>query len=177
METTTLVLTTVQTIVIVITVVVAWVSLRKYRDSQGVNFIIEAESKLDPLRHQLVGADADLIRSVYSIYDLSSLSDVDCRAFPVMESIYTQTSRLYYILTSRNMDLGLNESQRAELIREWALYLALFKTHPAMIIMHQHSIISRDFNAGFLDFASDLMSVNVMGRESSPRLGGQTSGS
>ena len=166
-----LVLTTVQTIVILATVIVAWISLKKFRDSQGVNFLIEAEGKIDPLIHQLVGADSDLIRSVYSTFDLSNLSDTECRAFPVMQSLYIQVSRLYHILTSRSLDLGLTESQRVELIREWTSYLSLYKTHPAMIKMHQHAMTVRDFNEEFLDFASNLMSVNEIGKGSSPQLG------
>ena len=72
-----IVLATVQTIIILVTVIVAWISVRKFRDSQGVNFIIEAETKIDPLFYQLAGGDPGLIRNVYSPYDLSKLTDTE----------------------------------------------------------------------------------------------------
>jgi hypothetical protein len=50
-------LAAVQTIIILVTVIVAWISVRKFRDSQGVEFIIEAETKIDPLSYQLANAD------------------------------------------------------------------------------------------------------------------------
>jgi len=163
-----IILATVQTIIILVTVIVAWTSVRKFRDSQGVNFIIEAETKIDPLFYQLAGADPGLIRNVYSPYDLSRLTDTECQAFPIMHQLYEHVSRLCSILMSPTLDLGLTESQKAELLRSWTSYLALFKEHPAMKMMHHYAMTNRDFNEGFLNLASQLMDPNASAKEALP---------
>lgn len=161
-------LTTVQTIIILATVIVAWISVRKFRDSQGVNFIIEAETKIDPLFYQLAGANPSLIRNVYSPYDLSGLTDTECQAFPIMHQLYEHVSRLCSILMTPTLDFGLTEFQRAELLRSWTSYLALFKEHPAMRVMHHYAMTNRDFNEEFLNLASQLMGPDASAKEASP---------
>jgi hypothetical protein len=106
-----------QTIVIITAAILAWVNIIKLGHSRGIDFVINAESTIDPLRHSLLGADPTLIRNIYSNFDLSKLSDDDCRAFPFMQSLYSHVSRMCFLMTNSRIDLGLSKSARQELIR------------------------------------------------------------
>jgi len=85
-----------------------------------------------------------------------------------MHQLYEHVSRLCSILMSPTLDLGLTESQKAELLRSWTSYLALFKEHPAMKMMHHYAMTNRDFNEGFLNLASQLMDPNASAKEALP---------
>lgn len=152
-NTVTLLIGAVQAIVVVASAALAWVSIRKFRDSRGVDFVLNAESAIDPLRQSLVNAPVAVIRNVYRAYNLDDLSDEDCQAFPFMQSLYSHVSRICYILTSRRLDLGLHESERRDLIESWMKYLSLFRSHPAMAKIHASALVHRDFNEAFLSLA------------------------
>jgi hypothetical protein len=154
----TLIFTGIQTIFVAAAAMIAIVNLRKFRDARGVDFIINAESTIDPLRHGLSSADASVIRSVYKGYMLEDLTEDDCRAFPFMQSVYSHVSRMYFILCNDRLDLGLHSSEREQLVESWTRYLVLFKDHPAMKKMHANAIKNKDFNKPFLDLAARLMS-------------------
>lgn len=153
----TAVISVIQTLLIFFAAIIAYVNLRKFRDARGVDFVIDAESTIDPLRHSLTGADPKLIRSIYRSYDLDDLSDEDCRAFPFMQSVYSHVSRIYYILDNGKLDLGLQKEDRDELINSWTEYLVTFRDHPAMQKIHASAMARRDFNQSFLTAAERLM--------------------
>jgi hypothetical protein len=67
-------------VLLAFSVILAVISIRKFRDSRGIDLILQAESAADPLHHGLVGADPALIRSIYRNYGVDALSDDDCRA-------------------------------------------------------------------------------------------------
>lgn len=137
--------------------IIAFANLRKFRDARATDFIIEAESKIDPLRHSLVDSSPALIRSIYGSYDIEELSDEECGAFPFMQSVYSHVSRMYYILTNERLDLGLRPDERAEVIDSWTRYLATFSEHPAMRRIHESAMRRRDFNESFLQRAEQVM--------------------
>ncbi len=143
----------VQTVVVIATAGLAWVSIKKFRDSRGIDFILNAESAVDPLRFAAMSLPPEAIRSIYAHYDLTNLSDVECHAFAFMHSLYSHVSRMCYILTNDHLDLGLNESERAEVLDLWMKYLAFFKNHPAMVRFHLVSQTQRDYNERFLELA------------------------
>jgi hypothetical protein len=136
----------------------AWSSLRKYRNSRGIDFILEAESAIDPLYHKMVGAEPALIRNAYRSYGIAKLSDENCRVFPFMHVVYSQVSRMYFILSAKQLDYGLDQSMRAEMIKGWVSELEQYKHHPAMIAMHRHAIQAENFNSAFLRLASEIFS-------------------
>jgi hypothetical protein len=136
----------------------AWLSLRKYRNSRGIDFILEAEGAIDPLYHRMVGAEPVLIRSIYRSYGIEKLSDENCRVFPFMHVVYSQVSRMYFILSAKQLDYGLDPSMREEMIQSWVKELEQYKHHPAMIAMHRHAIRTENFNSAFLRLAGEIFS-------------------
>jgi hypothetical protein len=134
----------------------AMVSLKKYRNSRGIDFVIQAESGIDPLYHGLVGADPDLIRNAYKCFGIEGLSGEDCRLFPFMHGVYSQISRMYFVLSAKRLDYGLDRELREEMIQAWVRELGQFKGHPAMRAMHRHAIRTRNFNTSFLRLAEEV---------------------
>jgi ubiquinone/menaquinone biosynthesis C-methylase UbiE len=153
-----LALSVINTLLVLITASLAYVSIQKFRQSRGIDFILDAESAIDPIRHGLVGADPSLIRNIYSNnFFLEELSDEDCQAFPFMHAVYAHVSRMYFILSADRMDHGLNAYERDETINSWTRYLVLFKDHPAMRAVHRQTLRDRDRNAAFIDLAKSLL--------------------
>jgi hypothetical protein len=159
MNAVTLAFGAVQTVLVVASAVFAWVSIRKFRDSRGIDFILNAEGAIDPLRQSLVNASPEAIRNIYASYNLDELSDEDCRAFPFMQSTYAHASRIFYILNNRRLDLGLKRNEREELLHLWMVNLSAFDGHPAMMCMHRNAQERRDFHENFL-----RMTTNYLGR-------------
>lgn len=153
----TVILVGAQTVLLTFTVFFAWSNIRKFRDARGVDFVINAESTIDPLRHSLINLPPALIRNVYGIYELADLADIDCQAFPFMQSLYSHVSRIYFIVTNPHLDLGLNKQEKEQLIDSWTRYLVLFKTHPAMMKIHYSALRNRDFNEPFLKKVAELL--------------------
>lgn len=141
---------------LVLSVGLAAISVRKLRNSRGVDFILQAEGAVDPLHYGLVGAEPEIIRSVYRAFDLDLLDDADCRDFPFMYSIYTHASRMHYIMSAKRFDYGLSAFQREETKRAWTNDLLLFIDHPAMKTVHQHALRLRNYNSSFLQLAEEL---------------------
>jgi hypothetical protein len=134
----------------------AMVSIKKYRNSRGIDFVIQAESGIDPLYYGLVGADPDLIRNAYQSFGIEGLSDEDCRLFPFMHGVYSQISRMYFLLSAKRLDYGLDRELRKEMIQAWVRELGQFKGHPAMRAMHRHAIRTCNFNTAFLRLAEEV---------------------
>ena len=151
--TITLILTGIQTIVVIVTAAFAWINIRKFKDSRGVNFVLNAESKIDPAYQDLTAAPASVIRSIYTAYDLSKLSDDECRALPFMQSVYLHVSRITFIVANPRLDLGLSRREKEELLQIWFAHLRTFRLHPAMQIVHQSALRDRDVNEAFLRLA------------------------
>lgn len=132
-------------------------NLKKITHSRAIDFVLDAESKIDPLRHGLVSAEPRVIREIYTAYDLTDLTDDQVAAFPFMQSVFSHVSRLYYLLCNRSLDLGLSEEQREELIVSWMGYLGSFRSSPAMQVMYKAAIRHGDFNTSFMTKARDVL--------------------
>ncbi len=146
------------TFLVLITAILAYIAIKKTRQSRGIDFILEAESAIDPIRHSLVGADPSLIRNIYKDkFYLDELSDEDCQAFPFMHAVYAHVSRMYFILSARRLDHGLDANERDETIGSWTRYLVLFKDHPAMRAVHHQTLRDRDRNSAFIELAKELL--------------------
>jgi hypothetical protein len=138
--------------------IIALKNLQKTKDVTGSNFIINAESKIDPLRQGLVNADVKTIRSIYRYaFDVDQLTDEDCAAFPFMQSLYSQASRMFFLLHNNQLDLGLSEKHRCELIELWMCYLGAFRNHPAMKVMHSGARKNQDFHPDFFARAEQVL--------------------
>lgn len=154
----TLILSIVNTLLVLITVCLAYVNIQKFRQSRGIDFILDAESAIDPVRHGLVGADPALIRNIFrDKFYLEELSDEDCKAFPFMHAVYAHVSRMYFILYGDRLDYGLDAHDKDETINSWIRYLVLFKDHPAMQAVHRQTLRDRDRNSAFIDIATKLL--------------------
>ncbi|MER7283919.1 hypothetical protein ABT369_56855 [Dactylosporangium sp. NPDC000244] len=144
-------------VLLVLSLVLAAVSIQKYRASRGIDFVLQAESAGDSLVHDLVGADPALIRGIYRSFDLERLSDDDCRSFPFMYGTYIHVSRMYFILSNSKLDYGLTGEDRDQLISAWVNDLSAFKGHPAMEIVHEKALSRRNFNAKFIELADRIL--------------------
>jgi hypothetical protein len=144
-------------VLLTFSVVLAAVSIRKYRNSRGIDFILQAESAIDPLYQRLVGAEPDLIRNAYRGFGVDDLSDEDCRIFPFMHGVYSQVSRMYFILSAKRLDYGLDGQLRKEMIQAWVRELEQYRGHSAMRVMHRHAIQVRNFNTAFLQLAEEVL--------------------
>jgi hypothetical protein len=76
-----------------------------------------------------------------------------------MFSLYSHVSRMCYILTNRQLDLGITSKARTEVVDLWMKYLALFKDHPAMIKVHSNAQVHRDYNEPFLELARRYLGI------------------
>jgi len=90
-------------------------------------------------------------------FGIDGLSDDDCRAFPLMHGVYCQVSRMYFILSAKRLDYGLDGLMREEMIQTWVRELKQCKNHPAMRAMHRHAIQARNFNSAFLQLADEVL--------------------
>lgn len=144
-------------ILVVVSAATALLGIQKYRNSRGIDYILNAEGVVDPMHHELVGADPALIRSIYRGYEIDDLTDVDCRSFPFMYSIYVHVSRMHFLISSPSLDLGLSVQTRASEIEKWLRDLALYKNHPAMVAVHRTAMRSGNFNPQFMRLADDII--------------------
>ena len=145
---------------VILSTALALLNIRKYRNSRAIDFILNAESSIDPLHHALVGGDPALIREIYRNHGARNLSDTDCQAFPYMYSVYAHISRMYFILSAQNLDYGLSRRLREITIETWSRDLALYKDHPAMRALHEEALRSANFNESFLRLADDLLRLD-----------------
>lgn len=130
------------------------------RQTQARDFFLSTEARINPVRHNLVGADPALIREVYKDYDVDKLSDIECRTFPFMQAVYSHVSTIYYILEHKQLDLGLNDEDRKEILDAWKRYIIGFKNHPAMMRMHTDATKKRrDFNSSFMEMAEEELQL------------------
>jgi hypothetical protein len=143
-------------ILIGVSATLAWVSIQKYRNSRGIDFVLEAEGAIDPLYHKLVGEEPALIRNAYRSFGIQDLSDDDCRVFPFMHVIYSHISRMYFILSARQLDYGLTQVLREEMTQAWVKELVQYRDHPAMVAMHRHAVRTGNFNSAFLRLAGEV---------------------
>ncbi len=150
----TLALAGIQTLVVVVTAIFAWVNIRKFKDSRGIDFVLNAENQIDPIYQNLTHTSPSVIRSIYANYDLSGLSEDECQALPFMHSLYLHVSRITYITSNSRLDLGLTRLKKDTLLRLWFAHLGTFRNHPAMRIVHQTSVRVRDVNDTFLHLAA-----------------------
>jgi hypothetical protein len=86
-------LSIINTLLVLATAILAFISIRKFRQSRGIDFILNAESAIDPIRQGLLGSDPALIRNIYRNFCIENLSDEDCQAFPFMHAVYVHVSR------------------------------------------------------------------------------------
>src|SRR5208282_827295 len=93
----------------------------------------------------------------YKGFGIDDLCDDDCRVFPFMQAVYSQVSRMYFILSAKRLDYGLDRSMREEMIQAWMKELAQFKDHPAMMAMHSHAVSTGNFNSAFLRIAVEVL--------------------
>ncbi|HMG43168.1 MAG TPA: hypothetical protein VK611_17690 [Acidimicrobiales bacterium] len=143
--------TGVQTAVVIATGVFAWISIGKVKDSRAIEFLLNAESNFDPLYQSLIDVSSELTRNIYQNWDeVAGLSDEDVRAFPFMQTFYSQVARLCSMLDNDGLDLGLRAPARRELLNLWLRSLGAFAGHPAMQAMHESAIRCEDYNKAFM---------------------------
>lgn len=56
----------------------------------------------------------------------------------------------------REIDLGLSEADRADLIADWDRTLRKYRDHPIMRRVYQNAMRNRDYNAHMLRLAEDI---------------------
>jgi len=143
--------------ILLLGVLVAWINLKKFRNARGVDFTLSAEGQIDPLHHMLLREPPDVVRRIFGSKIPDSYSDEDVRAFVFYFNVYSHVSRMYFLLSNKSIDLGLDRKERSDFVEVWVSHLAQFAQDPVM--KHVHAMAKRDgdFNAAFLDAADSVL--------------------
>lgn len=150
-----------QLFVILAGVLVAWINIRKLRDSRGIDFIINAEGQVDDLHANLVDKDIPLIRRAFGGDIPDEYSDLEVRLYAYFFFKYSHYSRMYFLLGNRNLDLGLSEKNRNETIDAWMNEFRSFSKDPVMMKVHENAVKNMDFNQDFLQIAESYKTAHA----------------
>ncbi|MDY8108042.1 hypothetical protein U0C82_02615 [Fulvimarina sp. 2208YS6-2-32] len=148
----------VETITLVGGAIFAVITIKKNSDSRNIDFILNSEQCLDPISLSLMEMDEPALRlalrsEIGDKYDYSEMIYyVYCRLN------YEQISRMFYLANNRNIDIGMNESERNEYIEIWNNYLMKFRGDVYMREVHKNAMFNQDFNIKFLKNADAILS-------------------
>src|SRR5262249_42489924 len=83
-------------------------------------------------------------------YGVEDLSDAEVRSFPFMQSVFSHVSRMYFVLSEKGFDTGLDGGQIEVMTDAWIKYLMSFYDSAAMKRMILSALSKEDFNSSFL---------------------------
>lgn len=130
--------------------------LKKQSDNAAVNFVINAEGQFDSMTEALLGATPDLIASVHKEEVDPNWSEVELRSFVYLRRLYSQVSRMVYIVNDKTLDVGMDDNDRMEFLEVWERELRTFQTHPIMRRIHQNAVKHGNFNSHMLSWAAKV---------------------
>lgn len=129
---------------------------KKQSDTAAVNFILQAEGQFDRAIEALMTAPPHVVRNAYAPEIDPDWPDQDLATFIFMKRLFGQVSRMVFIAHNREIDLGLSEADRADLIADWDRTLRKYRDHPIMRRVYRNAMQNRDYNAHMLRLAEEI---------------------